>query len=150
MLSRHEIVDNNIKNTVNAEMYAFTSNEQEELFPLDLPRIAKEQVREESKNKELKKLFLTKQKDFGKKTVGDITLTTYMNKIYIPQNIRPRIMNWYHHFLCHPGASRLQLTIAQNLYWPGMVGDCVYQTRTCDTCQRYKKQKFKYGHVPDK
>ena len=73
-----------------------------------------------------------------------------MKNIYIPYNIRGRIVNWYHYNLCHPGSSRLQLTLAQTMYWPGMVSDCVNYTKSCDKCQRFKKKRVKYGKLPPK
>ena len=36
------------------------------------------------------------------------------------------------------------------MYWPGMVADVKYYTKVCDICQRYKKQKNKYGKLPPK
>ena len=33
------------------------------------------------------------------------------NKIYVPQSLRERMLNWYHHYLRHPGASCLAKTV---------------------------------------
>ena len=42
-------------------------------------------------------------------------LMLYNNNIYVPQPLRERMLNWYHHYLCHSGATRLT-EIVQQLY----------------------------------
>eukprot|EP00978_Attheya_sp_CCMP212_P045378 scaffold343876_cov75-Attheya_sp.AAC.1 len=52
--------------------------------------------------------------------------------------------------LCHPGITRLEETIKQHFSFPHLKGLCESQVRKCDVCQRPKKQKKKYGHLPPK
>ena len=74
---------------------------------------------EQKEDKELRKL---KEKQKNKKTtlnnnkhksikmnvINDVELMTYNNRIYIPHSLWRDTMNWYHHYLQHPGASRME------------------------------------------
>ena len=71
-------------------------------------------------------------------------------KIYVPKKLRHNVLTWYHHFLCHPGATRLEKTLSSTMVWPGMSQDCKMFVCVCDTCQRTKKGSKKYGHLPAK
>ena len=57
---------------------------------------------------------------------------------------------WYHEYLLHPGIDRTVGTISQHLYCANIKNDVISHLRTCDLCQRFKKQKKKYGHLPEK
>ena len=109
-----------------------------------------EQRREAKKSAKFKKYVMANRKDFGKKVVDSTELTTFKDKIYVPDSIRNNILNWYHHFLCHPGSLRLAATIGQVMRWPGLQADGVSFTHTCSTCQKQKKTKVNYGHLPPK
>ena len=74
----------------------------------------------------------------------------YKKRIYIPEVLRERIMEWYHIQLVHPGSTRMISTIQASMYWHGMKKDVEQYVKTCDVCQRCKKQKKKYGHLPPK
>ena len=46
--------------------------------------------------------------------------------------------------------TRTEETIKQHLIWPGLQNHVRACVQTCDVCQRYKKQKRHYGHLPIK
>ena len=77
-------------------------------------------------------------------------LVLYKDKIVVPDKLKKRVLNWYHDFLLHPGVTRTEETIRQHLYWKGMRADVEHNVKTCKTCQKYKKQKKKYGLLPAK
>ena len=79
-----------------------------------------------------------------------LTLISKDDRIVIPKILQTYTLNWYHTYLLHPGSTRLEETIKQHLYWPNLQDDCKSHVRYCDTCQRCKKQKVKYGHLPAK
>ena len=59
------------------------------------------------------------------------------------------MLNWYHHYLSHPGATRLAKNVQQSCDWPGLVADCVKLVSKCATCKEFKKtNKLKYGKLP--
>jgi transposase InsO family protein len=72
------------------------------------------------------------------------------NKIVVPKALQQRTVNWYHHFLGHPGINRTEETIAQHLYWPKMRDHITISVQSCAVCQRNKKQRKKYGLLPEK
>jgi hypothetical protein len=72
------------------------------------------------------------------------------NKVVIPIQLRTHVVNWYHEMLCHPGEKRTEETIRQHLTWPGLKTDVQKCVKGCPNCQKGKKQKKKYGHVPPK
>ena len=63
------------------------------------------------------------------------------DKIVIPEILRTRVLSWYHEYLLHPGINRTEETIGQHLYWPDLRKDVNAYIKTCDRCQRFKKQK---------
>jgi transposase InsO family protein len=72
------------------------------------------------------------------------------HKVVIPQQLRNHVVKWYHEMLCHPGEKRTEETIRQHLTWPGLKTDVIKHIKKCPNCQRNKKQKKKYGHLPPK
>ncbi len=77
-------------------------------------------------------------------------LTTRDGKILVPASLRERMVEWYHEILCHPGEDRTEETIAQHFAWKGMRNTVRRICRTCDACQRTKKNKKLYGILPPK
>jgi transposase InsO family protein len=57
---------------------------------------------------------------------------------------------WYHNTLCHPGINRTEETIGQHLWWPKQREFITQYVKRCPTCQRNKRKKLSYGHVPVK
>ena len=59
--------------------------------------------------------------------------------------MRETTLNWYHHYLNHPGGDRLANTIKQNCYWKGFSNQAKQSVKTCKFCQQHKrKQKYRY------
>ena len=61
-----------------------------------------------------------------------------------------QIITWYHHYLQHPGESRLEETICAVMHWKGMRSQIRKHVKTCERCQLGKRHKRKYGHLPPK
>ena len=80
----------------------------------------------------------------------EIDLICREDKIVIPKVLQKYVLHWYHTYLLHPGSDRTELTIKQHLYWNNMQADIRKLVDTCDTCQKTKKYKKKYGHLPEK
>jgi hypothetical protein len=62
------------------------------------------------------------------------------------------ILTWYHENLLHPGANQMFHTISQHITWPSLCTQVENFMKHCNTCQHYKAQRKKYGHIhiPDK
>ena len=74
----------------------------------------------------------------------------YKNRIYIPQELRKKVLNWYHHYLYHPGKTRIYKTIWAIMYWESMETDIKAFTNACTTFQKFKKKRKKYSKLPPK
>ena len=48
----------------------------------------------------------------------------YDNKIYVRLPLHKHMLNWYHHYLSHPGATHLAKTVQQSHDRTGLVADC--------------------------
>jgi len=57
---------------------------------------------------------------------------------------------WDHHYLQHPGHTRLEETMKSAIYWKRMRSTIRSKTKSCKTCQVNKKRTRKYGHLPSK
>ena len=59
-------------------------------------------------------------------------------------------MEWYHTFLCHPGKTRLELTLRQHYDWRGLRTMVHRVCKQCPVCRTQKKRTAKYSKVPPK
>ncbi len=71
-------------------------------------------------------------------------------KLIIPTSLQHRAVAWYHHYLQHPGHSRLKETMRSMMYWKGMHTTIQRYVKSCRSCQVNKRHSQKYGHVPPK
>ena len=70
------------------------------------------------------------------------------NRIVVPKALQPKILEWYHYLLVHPGRDRMLKSISQHFYWKGMAKDVEKYCRKCPICQTSKVNKKKYGLLP--
>ena len=125
--------------------------EQDEAFPLDLSLIRRTQQHElNMKDSKLQKLIKDKKSGYHITTLDEVELVMHEDKIYVPKSLRLRTLEWYHHFLNHPGGERLYKTINRVAYWKGMTSQAENFCKKCKDCQFTKPQRRKYGHVPPK
>jgi hypothetical protein len=71
-------------------------------------------------------------------------------KLIIPAPLRHRAVACYHHYLQHPGHSRLEETIRSVMYWKSVCTTIQRYVKSCRSCHVNKKHSLKYGHVPPK
>ena len=83
------------------------------VFPVNLRTIQEQQVSDRSLRRRLK----TNPKDYSKLKVEQTQVIVYKNRIYIPNGLCSKVLDWYHHYLCHPGKTRMYKTIASTMYW---------------------------------
>jgi len=118
-LSRLELeeVENEVPSTLDglAEHYGLEKD--------DLPKTAhptkyKTIMSHQLKDKSLMKLINNKVKHYSNKEFHgagkNYSLICYKDKIVIPKDLQKRVVEWYHHTLCHPGETRTELSIAQH------------------------------------
>jgi hypothetical protein len=77
-------------------------------------------------------------------------VTCHNVKVVIPLQLRSHVVKWYHKMLCHPSKRCMEETIRQHLRWPSLKTDILKCVKKFPNCQKGKKQKKKYGHMPPK
>ena len=109
-------------------------------FPMVYENVRKEQQLEISKNTKMR-LELRKNDEFTYKVIERHELIMKNKKNYVPKILRQPVLDWYHHFLCHPGTTILAATIGQTMAWIGLVQDAKVHVKTCTICQKSKKAR---------
>ena len=95
--------------------------------------------------------MLRLEEGFYKKTIDGLSLLyTSEDQLVIPKSLQKKIIEWYHHFLLHPGASKMYNTIKQKLWWKGMSADIKRHVAACATCKKFKNSRTKHGKLPVK
>jgi len=122
------------------------ASKDEGIFPIQLQLIQNSQ----SKDRSLRKRLKDNPNHYKRQEIENVQVITYKDRIFVPKELRNQTLNWYHHYLCHPGRDRMYKTMAATLYWDNMETDVSRFTKTCSTCQRFKKSKKKYGKLPPK
>ena len=120
--------------------YAKKSDVEMEKFPLSPELMSKYQLKDKATDK-----FTD-----GTITLEGVRLKTKENKIYVPLELRERIVAWYHLYLRHPGETRMVKTLGIAYWWPTLRKDVEAFTRKCHNCQKNKKVRRKYGKLPPK
>jgi hypothetical protein len=77
-------------------------------------------AREQKKETHLKKVMKKSEKFSERLIERSSVITSYDNKIYVSQSLRMRIVWWYHTYLEHPGITRMEAMLRQNLTWPNL------------------------------
>ena len=79
---------------------------------------------------------------------GTHEIIMYNNTIYVPQPLREQMLNWYHHYLSHTGATRLTKTVQQSYDLLGLVADCVCLITKFTICKKIRNtDKPKYDKL---
>jgi hypothetical protein len=119
--------------------------EEDEIYSLTTIEIAEAQ----RKDQELKVYYKKNVK--MPKTDMCLTLIEDTNgKLIIPASLQHRAVAWYHHYLQHPGHSRLEETMRSVMYWKSMCTTIQRYIKSCRSCQVNKRHSLRYGHVPPK
>ncbi|KAJ8507630.1 hypothetical protein ON010_g18951 [Phytophthora cinnamomi] len=119
----------------------------EEYYPLSYERLPEAQ-------QEDAKLQATVQKyprKFVKKGLGNRTIiATQKQQLVIPSALQDTVLSFYHSVLLHSGMTRMYLTMAAAVYWPGMKRAVEQLMKSCSTCQLWNRSQKRYGKLPVK
>ena len=126
------------------------NRDSEEPFPLDLERVAHEQNGDKQQQGVVKGIPRHLKAEMKTKVINNVEVQTDNNKIYIPISLREKVLNWYHHYLQHPSATRMAKTLGLVVYWPNMSKDIRQLCTMCNLCQPAKRTKTKYGKLPQR
>ena len=72
------------------------------------------------------------------------------DKIVLPPTLQIPAVEWYHQFLCHPGETRMELTLRQYYDWRGLRTQVKRVCKACNVCKERKKRDSKLGKLPAK
>ncbi|MCP4748121.1 MAG: hypothetical protein GY874_18600, partial [Desulfobacteraceae bacterium] len=85
------------------------------------------------------------------KVIDETDIIVYKNKrLVIPDSMQSQVVQWYHHYLMHPGHTRLEETLKASMYWKHLSQDVRQHVKVCKLCQIGKTRKRKYGKLPAK
>ncbi len=84
--------------------------EEEEVYPLTLTEIAVAQRKDQELKAYFKKNTTMPQKDIDIHLIEDTKVLCKNGKVMSPTSLWHRAVSWYHHYLQHPGHSRLKET----------------------------------------
>jgi hypothetical protein len=87
------------------------TKDEEYKFPMQIPYIAKMQNKDKSLMKELAK----SDHKYELTKIERTAVLTLNGKICIPTVIRNPVIDWYHQYLCHPGATFIEATIRNTM-----------------------------------
>ena len=125
------------------------ADDEDEIYPVTVSEIATNQRLDKTL-----KTFFTKEDPKGRitcKVIDDVDILIYDNKrMCVPASLTDRVVQWYHHYLQHPGHTRLEETLKSVMYWHSMRTQIRKYTSKCVRCQKGKKTTRKYGSVPAK
>jgi len=133
------------------DAFAFDEQDFPEGYPLSFKQIAYEQKRDPN----LQAKLTEKDSKYETKKIKHSSfeydiIVNGEGKIVLPPSLRKPAAEWYHLFLCHPGETRLELTLRQHYDWRGLRADVVRTCRACPTCKVRKKRDSKLGKLPAK
>ena len=120
------------------------SSEDNAIYPLTVPEIADVQ----NDDATIKKLSTSD--NFSYELIDNVKILCKDGKLVIPNKLQDRAVGWYHHYLQHPGTTRLEETLRSAMYWKGMRRSVRAHVKKCHKCQVNKRKKHKYGKVPTK
>jgi hypothetical protein len=124
--------------------------EEDKKNSLTLTKIADAQRKDQELKVYFKKNAKNATKDMGFHLIEDTKVLCKNGKNIIPTSLRHRAVSWYHHYLQHPGHSRLEETMRSVMYWKGMHTTIRKYVKTCQSCQINKRHSQKYEHLPPK
>ena len=134
-------------------VFANLSSTDGEVFPVTVAEIAEAQQKHRLFRKYFRdRPFRARDRNISPAVVEDTTVLVYRKvRLVIPTSeMQNRVIQWYHHYLQHPGTTRLEETIGAVMYWKDMRHMIQKHTKLCARCQLGKKHKRKYGHLPAK
>jgi hypothetical protein len=145
--SYNEHNPDNTSQECNLNIIFANHSKEEEIYPLTTPEIANAQ-KADSKLKHCFKRNAVLNKGLEVRLVDDTLIVCQDGRMIIPKPFQRHAVLWYHHYLQHPGHTRLEETMKATMYWKGMRSTIRSLTKSCRSCQVNKKQHLKYGHLP--
>ena len=136
--------------TLNA-VFANTDEDNQKVYPLTVAKIAEEQRTGLALQDYFTAGCTQAQSDFQVCVINDSgVLIKNGHRLVIPSSLQQRTVAWYHHYLQHPGHTRLEESLKATMYWKSMRTSIQKHVKTCARCQKSKSRKQQYGLLPTK
>jgi hypothetical protein len=134
-------------NTIQMNQVFANCSEEDEIYL----QTVKEIVVAQKANSKLKQFFKSNavlDKGLEFQLIENESCICHKGWLVIPKPLQGCAVMWYHHYLQHPGHTRLEETMKAVIYWKGMRNTIQSKTKSCKTCQVNKERTQKYGHLP--
>jgi hypothetical protein len=95
----------------------------------------------QDKDKSLMKELMKSDHKYKLTKIERTAVLTLNGKICIPKVIRNPVIDWYHQYLCHPGATHTEATLRNTMTWSGLTRNVQSHCKTCKLCQFNKKKE---------
>jgi hypothetical protein len=119
------------------ELFANSSGE-DKIYPLITVEIATAQ-RADASLKHLSKRNAVIDQGLEIKLVENTTCVCKDGQLVILNPLQVHAIKWYHHYLQHPGHTRLEETMNAPIYWKGMHTTIRSLKKSCSSCQVNKR-----------
>jgi hypothetical protein len=138
------------KRSTPTQAYCFHMNkvfancsEEDEIYPLTTKEIA-EAHRADASLKHLFKRNAVIDQGWEIELIANMTCVCKDGQLVIPKPLQVLAVKWYHHYLQHPGHTRLEEMMNAAMYWKGMRTTIQSLTKSCRSCQINKRQSRRY------
>jgi hypothetical protein len=138
------------------DLFANITGDEEEIYPPTVRELAEEQRRSRLYKPYFKLTRSSSKKELSKRislvVIDDTEVLVYdKTRLIVPStDLQSRVVQWYHHYLQHPGHTRLEETISAVMYWPSLRKQVRDHVKRCNRCQLGKKRRRQYGKLPSK
>jgi hypothetical protein len=133
-----------------AECFAGNKDDMPTSYPLTYMQIHTEQQNDEALKDYIDKHLAAYCTEGFKHGTKSYDLYTKDVKIVIPQTLQKKAVKFHHELLMHPGKTRTELTMAQQVTWKGMHKTVIAICKKCKQCQLSKPKLRKLGKLPPK
>ena len=140
--STYALITSNIQTSMN--LVFANSKEEEVIYPFMVKEIA--QAQQDDPNLQA----LAAKDKYTMKLIENTKVLCKDDKLVIPAALHHRAVSWYHHYLQHPGNTRLEETLRAAMYWTNMRTTVRSYVKNCRSCQINKRQSKQYGKLPTK
>ncbi len=113
--------------------------EHEEIYPPIISEIVDAQQADKNLRKYFKCGGTSIKNSYELSVVKDTKIVAENGKKVIPFCLRKDIVAWYHHYLQHTGATRLEETKRGTMTWDGLCKDVHRHTEPCRFYQKNKQ-----------
>ena len=96
----------------------------------------------------LRAILRRREPGYSIRYLGNSSVAFLHNKIFLSPLLVPRIIQWYHETLNHPGIARTLKSISAHFIAPGLKAQVEHLVSHCQVCKKNKRSSPKYCKLP--